>query len=459
MYKGNSLSSDIIAKTLYIGSSTNGGISMHELANELNTALKGTIVDEMFSAVGRRMFFPKGIVAQSAEAKKKATRFNATIGMATTKGKPMHLSDIYNQFAENSLTPGQIFAYAPGGGDPELRELWKAEMIRKNPSLEGKTFSLPIVTGGLTHGLSLLGQLFFEEGDTLVVPDLAWDNYELIFSHQVNATIKTFPLYTEDGSFNVEGLTETLSAIPEKKARILLNFPNNPTGFTPSKDEMKRIQEALVELAESGMKLMVISDDAYFGLFFEEDTEKESLFASLCDAHENIFAVKADAATKEEMVWGFRIGFLTYGSKVLKAEHYDALNKKTLGIIRSTVSNCDRPGQSLVLKAMRDGKSYQADKSSAFAEMEKRYRTIAKVLKKYEGNQLLKPYPFNSGYFMAFNCKGSSEVLRKHLLDTYQVGCINIADTTLRLAYCSVECDKIEELVDLVYQAAGEAWN
>ncbi|HKL59490.1 MAG TPA: aminotransferase class I/II-fold pyridoxal phosphate-dependent enzyme [Sphaerochaeta sp.] len=432
---------------------------MHELANELNTALKGTIVDEMFSAVGKRMFFPKGIVAQAAEAKKKATRFNATIGMATSKGKPMHLSDIYNQFAENSLTPGQVFAYAPGGGDPELREVWKTEMIRKNPSLQGKAISLPIVTGGLTHGLSLLAQLFFEEGDTLVVPDLAWDNYELIFSHQVNATIKTFPFYTESGSFNVEALKETLASIPGKKARLLLNFPNNPTGFTPSKDEMKRTKEALVELAEGGMKLMVISDDAYFGLFFEEETEKESLFSSLCDAHENIFAVKADGATKEEMVWGFRIGFVTYGSKALSSDHYDALNKKTLGIIRSTVSNCDRPGQSLVLKAMRDGKNYHADKASAFAEMEKRYQTITKVLKKYAGNQLLKPYPFNSGYFMAFKCKGSSEVLRKHLLDTYQIGCINIADTTLRLAYCSVECDKIEELVDLVYQAAGEAWN
>lgn len=332
-------------------------------------------------------------------------------------------------------------------------------MFRKNPSLQGKAVSLPIVTGGLTHGLSLLAQLFFEEGDTLIVPDLAWDNYELIFSHQVNTTIKTFPFYTETGAFNVDALKETLSSLPGKKARILLNFPNNPTGFTPSKTEIERTKEALVQLADDGMKLMVISDDAYFGLFFEEETEKESLFASLCDAHENIFAVKADAATKEEMVWGFRIGFVTYGGKGLKAEHYDALNKKTLGIIRSTVSNCDRPGQSLILKAMRDGKNYQKDKSAAFAEMERRYHTIKASLKKYENSELLKPYPFNSGYFMAFKCKGSSEVLRTYLLDTYQIGCINIQDTTLRLAYCSVECDKIEELIDLVYQAAGEAWN
>ncbi len=432
---------------------------MHVLAKELNETLQGTIVDAMLSDVGRRMFFPKGIVAQSAEAGKKATRFNATIGMATSQGQPMYLSDIYNQFVENTFKPSELFSYAPGGGDPALRALWKEEMVKKNPSLKGKQFSLPIITSGLTHGLQMMAQLFAQEGDTLVIPNLAWDNYELIFAYQVNATVKTFNLYNAEGGFNVEGLREVLSSIPERKARILLNFPNNPTGYTPTKTEMQAIAETLINLAEEGMQLLVLSDDAYFGLFFGEDSATESLFSLLCDAHPNILAIKCDAATKEDMVWGFRIGFITYGSKLLGEEHYDALNKKTLGIIRSTVSNCDRPGQSMLLKAMREGTRYEADKLDAKAEMEKRYRVLQEALKKYEGNDLLKPYPFNSGYFMAFDCKGSAEQLRKHLLDTYQVGCINIADVTLRLAYCSVECDRIAELVDIVYQAAGEAWN
>jgi aspartate/methionine/tyrosine aminotransferase len=431
---------------------------MHELAIELNEILKGTIVDEMLSDVGRRMFFPKGIVAQSAEAKQKATRFNATIGMATSKGQPMYLSDIYNKFSPDSLTPSEIFAYAAGGGDPLLRSLWKDLMVEKNPSLKGKTFSLPIVTAGLTHGLSCLAQLFAQTGDTLVIPDLAWDNYELIFGHQVDTSVITFPLYNDKGGFNVAGMKEVLASVPDHKARILLNFPNNPTGYTPSETEMVSIAEALIDLADKGMKLMVMCDDAYFGLFFEEETAKEGLFSKIANAHDNIFAIKCDAATKEDMVWGFRIGFLTYASKSLTAEHYDALNKKSLGIIRSTVSNCDRPGQSLLLHAMREGKNYLNDKENARVEMEKRFHSLSKALEKYAGSDLLKPYPYNSGYFMAFNCKGSSEKLRQHLLNEYQIGCISIKDNTLRLAYCSVECEKLPELVDLVYQAAGEAW-
>ncbi len=432
---------------------------MHELAIELNETLKGTVVDAMLSDVGRRIFFPKGIVAQSAEAGAKASRFNATIGMATSGGQPMYLSDIYNKFTENSFKPSELFSYAPGGGDQQLRNLWKQQIVKKNPSLQGKSISLPIVTAGLTHGLGMLAQIFSQSGDTLVLPDLAWDNYELMFAHQAGAELKSFPLYNAEGGFNVQGMKETLSSIPQKKARILLNFPNNPTGYTPSKTEMQAIADALVALANDGMQLMVLCDDAYFGLFFEEETAKESLFSYLADAHENIFAVKCDAATKEDMVWGFRIGFITYGAKGLTEAHYDALNKKTLGIIRSTVSNCDRPGQSLLLKAMQSGVNYESDKQAAKDEMEKRYRILKAALKKYEGNDLLVPYSFNSGYFMSFKSKGSAEQLRKYLLDTYQIGCINIQDVTFRLAYCSVEGPKIEELVDLVYQAAKELWN
>ena len=432
---------------------------MHPLAVELNEALSGTIVDSMLSDIGRRIFFPKGIVAQAAEAGSQAKRFNATVGMSTSGGQPMHLSDIYNKFDTASFKPADIFAYAPGGGDPRLRAMWKEEMIKKNPSLEGKRFSLPIVTAGLTHGLSIIAMLFFQPGDTLVVPDLAWDNYELIYVHQQGGEMVSFPLYDETGAFNVEAMVATLRAIPSKRARLLLNFPNNPTGYTPTKGDAQAIVDALVTLADEGMELMVISDDAYFGLFFEEETAKESLFSALCDAHKNIFAVKCDGATKEELVWGFRIGFVTYGSKELTDAHLDALNRRTLGIIRSTVSNCDKPGQSLLVEAMQNGKRYAADKQAVFSEMKKRYDVLRRALKKHEGNDLLIPYPFNSGYFMAFKTKGSAEVLRRYLLEHYQVGCINIANVTLRLADCSVECDKIEELVDLVHRAAGEVWS
>jgi len=432
---------------------------MKELAMQLNETLKSTVVSDFLSDVGKRIFFPKGIVAQSAEAKSKATLYNATIGMAVKDGQPMYLSDIYNQFVPGAFKPAQLFSYAPGGGDPVLRNLWKEEMIEKNPSLQGKRFSLPIVTGGLTHMLSMISQMFSQDGDTLIIPDLAWDNYELIYTSLNNAQIKQFKMYDEHMAFNIKGLVDAVRSIPSRKARLLLNFPNNPTGYTPSKDEMDALADALVSLANEGYKLLVISDDAYFGLFYEEETAKESLFARLCNAHENILSIKGDAATKESMAWGFRVAFATFGCKGLTDEQYDALDKKMLGMIRATVSNCEHPGQSLLIHAMQN-KGYKEDKMAVLKEMEGRYRKLKQTLLSYEEKfNLLRPYPFNSGYFMAFATKGSAEQLRKYLLDTYHIGCINIMDTTFRVAYCSVPEDKIADLVNTVYKAADELWS
>ena len=433
---------------------------MNILAEELNNTLSDSVAYGFLSPVGRRMYFPKGIVAQSDEAKEKAKKFNATVGLATEKGQPFYLQDIYSQFKEGALKPAEVFSYAPGGGDKTLRGLWRDSMLEKNPTLKGKKISLPLVTGGLTHAISMVAQMFASEDDCIVCPDLFWDNYDLIFRDLVGAQPVLFPFYGKDGGFNVEGMKNALLSVPGNYARIILNFPNNPTGYTPSKEEARKIVDAVVSVADTGKRVKVISDDAYFGLFFEEDTEKESLFSFFADAHENIFAVKGDAATKEEMVWGFRVGFLTYASKGFTDAHLDALTKKTLGMIRCSVSNCDRPGQSLIVKAIQNGEHYDEDKARIFSEMKKRYEIVHKAVSKHKDESVLTPYRFNSGYFMAFDTHGkNAEELRTYLLDKYQIGVINIMGGTLRLAFCSVEPEGLEELIDTVYKAAAEIWS
>ncbi len=70
----------------------------------------------------------------------------------------------------NDLTPDEIFPYAPPQGIEELRDLWQQKMLRDNPELSIDNMSLPIVTNALTHGLSLVGDLFVNQGDTILLP-------------------------------------------------------------------------------------------------------------------------------------------------------------------------------------------------------------------------------------------------------------------------------------------------
>lgn len=426
---------------------------MNQLAEELNTILSGSTAERLLSEMGRRMYFPKGILTQSAEAGEKAKRYNATIGMAYEFGEPMMLDALRE--ALPTLTPTEAVAYASTGGVLELRREWKKALYGKNPSLEGKSFSLPVVVPGLTAAISYICDLFVEPGDTVVVPDMHWPNYRLIVEERKTAAGLTFPIFAGTG-YNVAGLEARLREAGARrgKAICILNFPNNPTGYSLTLKEADEIVAMLVSIAEEGTDLLVITDDAYFGLQYEEGLLCESLFARLVDAHPNIVAVKADGPTKEDYVWGFRVGFVTFGGKGLGEAQQDALVKKLLGIIRSSVSSSSGLAQQLLLKALRFP-GYEDQKARYRKILEGRYRAMKDYLAAHELPACLEALPFNSGYFMSFLCKGiSAEKLRQRLLDTLAIGAISMQDKYLRVAFSSVEEDQVAPLLDAIVSVA-----
>jgi aspartate/methionine/tyrosine aminotransferase len=425
---------------------------MNTIAEELNRALSGTVISDLLSPLGRRFYFPRGIVAQSGEAKQQAHNINATIGIATSEGDPMYLPLIRE--AISGLEPRQIFPYAPTAGIPRLRELWKEEMIAKNPTLGGKETSLPVVVSGLTHGIFVLADLFAAAGDRLILPDMFWGNYRLIFEERSEALLSCFPFFNARGGLNLDALKQALAKNRGGKALLLLNFPNNPTGYSPTRAEAAAMVSLLREEAEAGSKLLVICDDAYFGLFYEEDIYPQSLFAELADLHPNILAVKVDGGTKEELVWGFRLGFLTFAGSGLRDAHYQALVQKVMGAVRSSISNSNQLTQNLMLLALESDR-HQKEKARAFTLIKERYQRVREIVAGLDGP--LEPLPFNSGYFMTFRVtSGSAESLRKKLLAEHGVGTISIQDNFLRVAYSSVDLDRIDELYATIVKAARE---
>jgi aspartate/methionine/tyrosine aminotransferase len=405
---------------------------------------------EMLSSRGKAIYFPKlGILSQSAEAKGKD--INATIGIATEDdGGPLFLDCIGKNI---KLPPDKAFTYAPSPGLPEIRKLWKEQQLRKNPGLAGKTYSSPVVTSALTHGLSMAAYLFVEAGDTVILPDLYWENYDLAFSITYGARLDPFETFTPAGAFNVEGLRQKLSQGRGKKI-VLLNFPNNPSGYTPLEPEAAAIAQVLREAAEAGDKVVVILDDAYFGLVFEKGVATQSLFVPLCDAHPNLMAVKLDGPTKEDYVWGFRVGFMAFGIKGGSAEAYAALEAKAAGAVRGTISNSSILGQSLLVQAW-SAESYEREKQAKHATLKQRYEKIKAILAAHpEYREVFDPVPFNSGYFMCIRLrKGNAEAVRQKLLKEYSTGVIAFGPL-VRLAFSSTPTARLEALFDNVYRAA-----
>ncbi len=425
-------------------------MTLNPLAESLNSELSanGASIFQMLSQKGKAIFFPsKGILGQGGEAKGK--EINATIGTALEDdGSPLVLPSV-----QKSLNlPKTAFLYAPSFGNPELRDAWKEQIIRKNPSLQGKNFSRPVVSAALTHAISCAGYLFLDPGEKVLIPDLYWDNYELALENAYGARIETFETFDGNG-FNVKALEKALEKDGIGKKVVLLNFPNNPTGYTATEKEAVQIAETLVRSAEKGNKIVVLLDDAYFGLVYEEGVTRESLFTKLVDAHKDILAVKLDGPTKEDYVWGFRVGFVTFGFKGATAEQLKALESKAAGAIRGNISNAPNLSQKILLEAYRSPE-YVKEKAEKYAVLKKRYDTIKATLAAHpEYAEAFTPMPFNSGYFMCVKPIGiDAESVRQELLENYSTGTIMLKGL-LRLAFSAVPTDKLPKLFDNVYHA------
>jgi len=182
------------------------------------------------------------------------------------------------------------------------------------------------------------------------------------------------------------------------------------------------------------------------------------VFGYLGGLHPSILTVKIDGATKEEYVWGFRVGFITFclensaGNEAIS----EALERKTMGAIRSSISNCPHISQTLVLEALKSP-TLAEEKEQKANVMAERALKVKEVLQNDKYQDAWDVYPFNSGYFMCLRLKSvDSEELRKHLLSKYGVGVIALGGSDLRIAFSCVEVEDVPGLFDTIYAGAKD---
>jgi len=432
---------------------------VHPLAAELNTTLSigNPTVLSMLSTRGTEAYFPKhGILSQAAEAD--GARYNATIGIALDDDlTPMRLAAIAEGTA---VPPVEAFPYASAFGNASLRAAWRARMIAHNPTLKATDTSMPVVTAGMTHALSIGATLFLEPGATLLLPTPYWDNYEQIFSEAIGATLAPFPLFAEKNGrmgFAIDALRTALATGDEPIA-LLLNFPNNPTGYSASTEEVNKIVAAIGETAARGRKVTVFIDDAYFGLTYG-NAHAESLFAPLASLHENVVAVKIDGPTKEDFAWGLRVGFITFGAKNLARESAKALESKAAGIVRGSVSSGSNLSQHLVLRSLSDSRT-DAEKATKLRVLRERFMDATRLADDEQHQGLFRLLPCNSGYFLCLAPRDDidTEAVRQLLLAEYSTGVV-ATNGLLRIAFSSVPKEDLRQLFAHIAEACSRVWS
>ena len=400
-----------------------------------------------FSNLGENIILPQDVLIQSKETAAVEGAINATIGIATKNKKAMALPSINKVLTE--ISNSEYLPYSPTPGLPKVREFWKEKILLDNPHINKEFLSLPMVTTGITQGIDIAANLFSEEGDALLLPNLFWQNYAQIYTIKLGNTIYKYNQFDENNKFSINNFKNELYKIKEDKISLILNFPNNPTGYTPSNEELSELVEVINVFAKENQnkQLIIVSDDAYFGLFFEENHKTPTLSATYKLAeNSNCLIVKLDGITKEFYSWGLRIGFVTYYTKDDNLRKL--LLEKTQGFLRSTTSSPSNLAQQIALRLLANKQSLE-EKEINDSLIKERYNVLKLAISKEELDTLVTVLPFNSGYFFTIKLPASinAHEFRSKFLNEYKYGVYSMDDDHIRIAFSCLDKELIPELI------------
>jgi len=429
------------------------------------------ILDKYLSDTGHyiseKVNLSAGTLAWGLNAKKKAKEMpgfiNATIGSATEdNGDLLSFPTLVEEI--NKLTPDQLFAYANMRGVVEFVHAWKKDTLETYPAKiredADRLSTLPVTScGGLTSGLMLASQLFFDRNDPLMAPNSRWGNVDNVFFKNQRLREETYQLLDNEGNLAFSDLIHDMKKLEknEKKIGIYLNFPNNPSGISPTIDQVKEFQEALHEVEKP---TVILVDDAYEGYVYEDDALNHSIFPYLVGMNDNVLPIKVDGPSKRYCAYGARLGMVTlgFGNEVEDSQKYE-IRETIAKIARTNTSSSPRGIQEALTNVLTDpikNKKIAEERARNLNLMKKRYMLVKEYIENAESKKLY-PVNFNSGFFSYFLIKTqqSASEIAQQLLDL-GLGTVPFVNEKnglngIRVAFCSISTEKITDAMDIIY--------
>ena len=207
-----------------------------------------------------------------------------------------------------SLHAGETF-YAHNLGLTELRQEIAVYTHGLHPQHHtDHWFDRIAVTSGGVNGLMLASQALVDAGDEVVVVTPAWPN--LVAQPQImGAKVRTVPLRVVDQGDNAGAwaldMAALLAAITPATRLLIVNAPNNPTGWTLSRDEQGTI---LAHCRRTGT--WVLADEVYERLYFAGDTGNGAAPSFLDVSEPEDRLIVAHSFSKSFLMTGWRLGWL-----------------------------------------------------------------------------------------------------------------------------------------------------
>lgn len=206
--------------------------------------------------------------------------------------------DFIRQAAIESLQHGETF-YAHNLGLPELRDA----VAQYAGALHGQVAANRIaITSGGVNALMLAVQALVDAGDEVVVVTPVWPNLTAQPTI-MGAKLKRVSLRPAAGAWTLD-LQELLDAVTADTRLLVVNAPNNPTGWTLTRTEQ---QEILDHCRKTGT--WILADEVYERLYFEESPNAcAPSFLDIASPDERLVVVHS--FSKSFLMTGWRLGWL-----------------------------------------------------------------------------------------------------------------------------------------------------
>jgi len=199
--------------------------------------------------------------------------------------------------AKEAIDDGQTF-YQPNTGISELRQALATYMNGlHNAAFDVDNF---IVTSSGMTALSIALQCVVAEGDSLIVPSPVWPNLPSV-AEILGAEIVRVPLRPVDDKWSLD-IDELLSACKPNTQALLINSPNNPTGWMLDDSEQQRILDFCRE-----HDIWLIADEVYNRIVYDRNCAPS--FADKVTEDDKYIII--NSFSKSWAMTGWRLGWVT----------------------------------------------------------------------------------------------------------------------------------------------------
>ncbi len=207
--------------------------------------------------------------------------------------------------AVDSLVRGETF-YSHNLGLPELRGAIAAYTSGLHRAVAAERVA---VTSSGVNALMIAMQALVGAGDEVVVVEPVWPNLPAQPAI-LGADLRLFALTAAAAAWKLD-LDALLASVTERTRMLLVNAPNNPTGWTLTRTEQEAI---LAHCRRTGT--WIVADEVYERIWFGAQAAAPS-FLDIVDADDRL--VVAHSFSKSFLMTGWRLGWLVVPPRMIDA--------------------------------------------------------------------------------------------------------------------------------------------